>query len=92
MFESDAKKGLRRRKHPLSRSIENVSGKINPQKKINSSTVFGELKLTESLYDELARIKSRFDSLKNDLEKAVSERDECRKLVKTMQKKFSINK
>lgn len=93
MFESDAKKGLRRRKHPLSRSIENVSeGKINPQKKINSSTVFGELKLTESLYDELARIKSRFDTLKNDLEKAVSERDECRKLVKTMQKKFSINK
>ncbi len=64
MFESDAKKGLRRRKHPLSRSIENVSeGKVYPQKKINSSTVFGELKLTESLYDELSKIKSKFDTM-----------------------------
>jgi hypothetical protein len=59
MFESDAKRGLRRRKHPLSKSIENVSdGKINlHQRNVNSSTVFSGLKLTESLYDELEKIK-----------------------------------
>jgi hypothetical protein len=77
MFESDAKKGLRRRRHPLSKSNENVSdGKINlHQRNVQSSTVFGGLKLTESLYDELEKIKSKYDTMANDLERAVSERD-----------------
>ena len=77
MFESDVKKGLRRRRHPLSKSNENVSdGKINlHQRNVQSSTVFGGLKLTESLYDELEKIKSKYDTMANDLERAVSERD-----------------
>ncbi len=77
MFESDAKKGLRRRRHPLSKSNENFSeGKPSlHHRNVNSSTVFGGLKLTESLYDELEKIKSKYDGMVNDLEKAISERD-----------------
>jgi hypothetical protein len=43
--------------------------------------VFGGLKLTESLYDELAKIKSKYDAMANDLERAISERDQCKKLI-----------
>lgn len=71
MFDSDPKKGLKR-KNSRGKSTNFSQGNMkNPLDKPNSSsnfqaqgnTVFGELKLSETLYNELSHVRSQFDSL-----------------------------
>lgn len=73
MFETDAKKGLKKKyskftsdtKSPTIRSNSTASILANKRFKLTKpeppQTVFGELKLTETLFDELSKVKNQYD-------------------------------
>jgi uncharacterized coiled-coil DUF342 family protein len=42
-------------------------------------TVLGDLKLTEHLSNELEQVRNKFDAMREDLEKAILERDAYKK-------------
>ncbi len=80
MFASNGKKELRKRSRTLTsrtlptqaKTIDSnivVAPTFNLNKLEEPKTVFAGLKLTESLYDELSKVKSVFDSKVEELEK-----------------------
>jgi len=82
MFETSGKRELRNRKRLTSAQINSTtlsqSGtqpseaifiKQNKNKLQQSQTVFGGLKLTESLFDELKKVKALFEGANEDLDR-----------------------
>ena len=69
MFESDTKKHLKRK---YDKSVKSPKSKHETLSNFTSvtapNTVYGELKLSEQLHDQLSVLKSRFDFLQEELE------------------------
>lgn len=93
MFDTDHKKGLRRKYGRMQAGMIGGTGlpkalteKVDVSKGVQSAmpgTVLGDLKLTEHLSNELEEVRNKFDAMHEALEKASLERD-------TYKKKFII--
>ena len=99
MFDTDYKKGLRRKYGRMQAATvgpslsavaksamvsSTMSGVTND---FNMGTVLGDLKLTEHLSNELETIKNKFEGMHEDLEKAILERDAYKKKFTILQSK-----
>ena len=74
MFESDEKKNLKNKYNKLS-SIANKQGLGGIDLKTMGNSVYGELKLSEKLNDELLHSKSLVSDLREQLEETQNTRD-----------------
>jgi len=87
MFDTDYKKGLRRKYGRLqaatiSTSLATPKSFAEPLKAMGDivpGTVMGDLKLTEHLSNELEEVRNKFDAMHEALEKATLERDHYKK-------------
>ena len=88
MFDTDYKKGLRRKYGRMQAATMGPSMAASRQAPVasvsgasdfNMGTVLGDLKLTEHLSNELEEVKNKFESMHEDLEKATLERDSYKK-------------
>lgn len=91
MFDTDHKRGLRRKYGRMQASMVGGGAISNAFKSSQASTsvggelghemgtVLGDLKLTEHLSNQLEEIRNKFDSVHEELEKAGLERDAYKK-------------
>ena len=95
MFDSDPKRGLKRRANSRGKSqtalgnretayspdlIQDPTKQIKPLQETN--TIFEGLKLTETLFNELTNLKAQFDSLHDQIETGKAERELLRKKLR----------
>ena len=90
MFDTDYKKGLRRKYGRMQAATVGPNMKAQNKSSLSSmaggsdltgalGTVMGDLKLTEHLSNELEEVRNKFDSMHEALEQAKLERDAYKK-------------
>ena len=99
MFDTDAKKGLRRKYGRMQAATQynaqqsHMSGQVQPSQGAAGSggaTVLGDLKLTEHLSNQFEELRQRFDTLQEELEKAALERNQYKKRFQQMNSKCQV--
>ena len=99
MFDTDYKKGLRRKYGRMQATLCQNMGTMQKVSKAQddklgaianamSGTVLGDLKLTEHLSNELEEVRNKFDSMNEALEKATLEREVYKKQFVQMKNKW----
>ena len=88
MFETEGKKGILKKQNRL----QGFSQKFKIKNKLEQTSVpsvYGELKLSELLSNELQSVKIKFDEIIEKLEVTEYERDQERQKVQEQQKSIT---
>lgn len=84
MFDSAEKRGVVQKQnklHGIGKSKFMIKNNLSQTSK-NSNSIYGELKLSELLSNELSSIKLKFDQINEKLEETEYEKSKCEALLK----------
>jgi hypothetical protein len=91
MFESDGKKRLKKQYNRMQGMAKSHAKQFKiPSSGEKSGSVYGELKLSEQLHNELDVIRFQVDSLKEELEDSLYEKDSMQKQLSELQQTFQM--
>lgn len=92
MFESDGKKRLKKQYNRMQGMARSKAKDFKvPTGGQRTNSVYGELKLSEQLHDELDVIRYQVDSLKEELEETLYEKECLQKEMDELKQKYHLN-